>query len=217
VSHNDSFIDEVTEEVRRDKLFALMRKYGWIAVLLVVLIVAGAAYVEWQKARTLNMAQSFGDGVLTALQNDDAAARVAALGGVPAEGERRMVLEFLQAAEELGAKDKAAALAGLQTVADDASLPESYRQLATLKSVILQGPDMDRAAREAALAGLATAGAPFRPLAMEQQALILVEDGNTDEAVAQLRNILQEPNVTAGLRRRTTQLIVALGADPDAA
>ena len=31
MSNPDSFIEEVTEEVRRDKLFALFRKYGWIA------------------------------------------------------------------------------------------------------------------------------------------------------------------------------------------
>ena len=36
MSGTDSFIEEVSEEVRRDKLFAKMRKYGWIAVLLVL-------------------------------------------------------------------------------------------------------------------------------------------------------------------------------------
>ena len=35
LSNHDSFIDEVTEEVRRDRLFAAFRKYGWIGVLLV--------------------------------------------------------------------------------------------------------------------------------------------------------------------------------------
>ena len=33
MSNPDSFIDEVTEEVRRDRLFAVFRKYGWIGVL----------------------------------------------------------------------------------------------------------------------------------------------------------------------------------------
>ena len=48
VSNPDSFIDEVTEEVRRDKLFAFFRRYGWIGVVLALLIVGGAAYSEWQ-------------------------------------------------------------------------------------------------------------------------------------------------------------------------
>ena len=41
VSESDSFIDEVTEEVRRDKLFAVFRKYAWIGVLAVAAIVGG--------------------------------------------------------------------------------------------------------------------------------------------------------------------------------
>lgn len=66
LSSPDSFIDEVTEEVRRDRLFAIFRKYGWIGVLAILLIVGGASYVEWQKARVVARAQAFGDAVLDA-------------------------------------------------------------------------------------------------------------------------------------------------------
>ena len=31
-NQNDSFIDEVTEDLRRDRLFGLYRRYGWIAL-----------------------------------------------------------------------------------------------------------------------------------------------------------------------------------------
>ena len=51
MSDTDSFIDEVTEEVRRDRLFGLMKRYGWIAALAVLLIVGGAAWNEWRKAQ----------------------------------------------------------------------------------------------------------------------------------------------------------------------
>jgi hypothetical protein len=32
MSDTDSFIDEVTEEVRRDRMFFMLKRYGWIAV-----------------------------------------------------------------------------------------------------------------------------------------------------------------------------------------
>ncbi len=32
MSSQDSFVDEVTDELRRDRLFAAFRKYGWIGV-----------------------------------------------------------------------------------------------------------------------------------------------------------------------------------------
>ena len=38
-NQNDSFIDEVTEDLRRDRLFLAMRRYGWIAVLAILVLV----------------------------------------------------------------------------------------------------------------------------------------------------------------------------------
>lgn len=53
MSNPDSFIEEVAEEVRRDRMSRLMRKYGWIGVLAVVLIVGGAAFNEYRKAQEI--------------------------------------------------------------------------------------------------------------------------------------------------------------------
>ena len=36
MSETDSFIDEVNEEVRRDRLYGALRRYGWIAILAVL-------------------------------------------------------------------------------------------------------------------------------------------------------------------------------------
>ena len=49
VSDTDSFIEEVSEEVRRDRLFKIFKKYAWVAVLVVVLLVGGAAFNEYNK------------------------------------------------------------------------------------------------------------------------------------------------------------------------
>ena len=89
MSETDSFIDEVTEEVRRDRLFAMFRKYGWIGILGVLLIVGGAAWNEWQKARAEAAAQSFGDKVAAAMANNEPAARETALTGIEAGGPGR--------------------------------------------------------------------------------------------------------------------------------
>ena len=208
MSESDSFIDEVTEEVRRDRLFALMRKYGWIGILGVVLIVSGTGYVEWQKARAAARAEAFGDAVLAAMDAED---RIAALAAVQADGAQVAITQLLSAGE-MGQGAEAAA--ALQAVAADASLPANLRALADLKAVLAAGDTMAPDTRDATLARLAVAGAPFRPLAMEQQALVLLGKGETEAAIALARQILLEPELTAGLQQRVTQLIVALGADP---
>lgn len=51
MSNSDSFIDEVTEEVRREKTFGYIKRYGWIVGLAVVVVVGGAAWNEWNKAQ----------------------------------------------------------------------------------------------------------------------------------------------------------------------
>ncbi|MEM8732099.1 MAG: hypothetical protein AAGF79_19470, partial [Pseudomonadota bacterium] len=99
MSNTDSFIDEVTEEVRKDRLYGLARKYGWIAILAVVLIVAGAAWNEYNKSRTQAAAEALGDGITAALAANDAAGRALALQSIETDVPGgQAVVGFLEAA-----------------------------------------------------------------------------------------------------------------------
>jgi len=209
VSNPESFIEEVTEEVRRDRLFALFRKYGWIGVLGVVLIVGGAAVTEWRKASNRAAAQAFGDAVMVALEQGTAPERRAALAAVPASADRAAILNLMLASDPTD--DRAGTLAALDKVASDATLPASYRDLAVLRRVVLSGADMALADRRAALDPIAAPGRPFRPLALEQLAYLLVEAGDTAGAIAALQALSQDQEAPSGLRQRATQMIVALG------
>lgn len=217
MSNTDSFIDEVTEELRRDQLFRLIRKYGWIAVLLVLVLVGGAALNEFRKARQTAAAQAIGDQILAALVADDPAARAAALEAIDAEGEQATVLALLQSGETLAAGDAQAAADALSQIAIDASQPLIYRHLAEFKLILLQGDDLPAAERLARLESLAAPGAPFRLLAEEQMALTEISAGNREAALGRLQAIMADGEVTAGLRRRVSQLIVALGGQLEAA
>jgi hypothetical protein len=77
VSNPDSFIDEVNEELKRDRLFAMMRKYGWIVVVAVIAVVGFAAWNEWSKSQAEARAQALGDAIVEALEDPDAAASAA--------------------------------------------------------------------------------------------------------------------------------------------
>ncbi len=208
MSNPDSFIDEVNEELKRDRVNTLLRKYGWIAVLLVILTVGGAAFVEWQKAKNRDAAQALGDKITSALEIDDPAQQAAALEAISAENDAAALVAFLAA----GASPDATNAAELRQIADNQAYPRIYRDMAALK--LAGSGDLSVDDRMSLLQPLTTAGAPYRVLAEEQLALIDVEKGETDAAIARLQALLQDDEASQPLRQRAMQLIVALGETP---
>jgi hypothetical protein len=209
LSNNDSFIDEVTEEVRRDRLFGLYRRYGWIGLVVILGIVGGTAANEWLKAREGARAEGFGDALIEALDTGSAEERRAALAAVPADGEQALLKALILATDP--EEDKAATLAALDAIAADAAAPAQYRDLAVLRRAIVAGADQPLAERRAALEGIAVPGRPYRALAAEQLAYLLLEEGRTDEAIAALGALTQAEDAPASLRSRAEQVITALG------
>jgi len=211
VSNPDSFIDEVTEEVRRDRLFALFRKYGWIGVVVVLGIVGGAGWTEWQRAQAEAKAEAFGDAVLDALDLGAPEDRVAALGVIPTDGAQAAVLQLLLASDPVG--DRAGTLTALEALANDATQPASYRDLAVLRRVVVAGADLPLTERRAALDPIAAPGRPYRTMALEQMAYLLVEENRTDDAIAALTALLTDQEAPGGVRSRAQEMIIALGGE----
>jgi hypothetical protein len=212
VHDSDSFISEVSEAVRRDRLTATLRRYRWLIAAAVLLIVGGAAFNEWHKLREARHAATAGDAMRAALDGDDAAARAAALAEFAAATPRAAVAARLAQAGSLRESgDAEAAAAVLAELAGDGDVPELYRALAALQRVMVLGPAMDASERQATLETLLAPGAPFRPLALEQRALMRLEAGDKPGAIADLEALLAEPGATEALQGRARQLIVAAG------
>ncbi|MEL6888967.1 MAG: tetratricopeptide repeat protein [Pseudomonadota bacterium] len=217
MSDTDSFIDEVNEEVRRDRLYGYLRKYGWVAALVIVGIVGAAGYNEYRKDQETAKAQALGDAMLAALSRNDDVSRASALAEVTSETPQgAAVLAFMTAGAQAEAGETDAAAQTLQTVAGNGDVPLIYRQVASFKSLILQSDSMDAAERRAGFEALAAPGVRLRLLAEEQLALIDVEVGDTEAALARLQMIMDDAEVTAGLQRRVLQAMVALGGAPQA-
>lgn len=215
MSHDtDSFIDEVTEEVRRDRLFTLMRRYGWIGLVLIAMIVGGAAWREYASSRDRAQAQAWGDAVLAAQQADDPVAALAALDAA-GNPDRRALGDLLAAGAAQDAGDAAAAGTHLERATTEAQDP-TLRDLARLKAVLTAGDSMDPAARDAALAELSKPGAPFRLLALEQKAVALVAAGRDQDALNLIREIMSEDGVSQAMGARLTEMMITLGAEPGA-
>ena len=216
MSNSDGFIEEVTEELRRDQMMATLKRYGWIAVLVVLLIVGGAAFSEYRKAQTRTQAEGLGDAILTALNNDEAAARVSGLQAVEASDlQAAAVLALLTASEQLAAEDLGGAVANLDAVAANSEIPLIYRQIAQFKALTLQSESMIAAERKQGFEALGAAGGNLSLLAQEQLALIAVQEGDIETAIATYQAVLSDAGVTPDLQQRALQVIVALGGEPE--
>ena len=216
MANQDSFINEVTEEVRRDRLFTLFRRYAWIGITIVVLTVAGAAWNEWRKADARAEAQARGDAILAAVEAEDPRARLAALESLRIDAPADAVISLLTATQAIEADGEPAAYEDLVALTTDATVPQIYRDLAALKAAMIGAGEVPPAERIAMLEPLTSPGHTFRPLALEQTALAHVEAGDRDAALEILTGLAGDADASEGLLRRTLQLIVALGGSVDA-
>jgi len=216
VSNSDSFIDEVTEELRRDRLFRLFRRYGWIAILAVVLIVGTAAFFEWRKARATGEARALGDALYAALDRETPQSRATALADITAEGPAAALRDFLASAQATEF-DADAAGALLERIAADEAIRPIYRDLATLRLTMIPDYPMFSDAKLERLAPLTVPGAPLRLPAMEQMAYVHAERGETGQAIDLMRQIARDAEASQGQVQRANDLIVALGGQTDAA
>ena len=216
MSDTDSFLQEVSEELRRDKLYRNIRKYGWVAILLVILIVGAATYREYLKSQAETEAELFGTSIIDALNEKNVADRIAKLQKINAPGENaKAIVAMLLSAEATGNETTNFEMSTLSDVTERLTIDAHYRDLLNFKILLGSSEIMDLDERIKAFEGLSTPGNPFRLLAEEQMALIELELGNTDNAIEKISQILLDSELTVGLRNRATQMLIALGKDPE--
>ena len=216
VSDTDSFLQEVSEELRRDRLYRNIRKYGWLAILLVVLVVGGAAYREYLKSKTETAAQLFGTSIIAALGEKNIDDRISKLQKINAPGDNaKVVIAMLLSAELNGSESPTLEKSSLSTITEGSSIDAHYRELLNFKILLGSAESLSLEERATAFEALSKPGNPFRLLAEEQLALIELEQGYVDNAVEKISQILLDAELTAGLRNRATQMMIALGKDPE--
>ncbi len=214
MSDTDSFIEEVSEEVRRDRLYVFFRKYAWVAILAVVTIVGGTALLEFQKAKAKAEAEALGSAIIVALEVSDEKERAELLGNIEAaNSEAKSIVALLLAAEEIALDNYDAASRKLNSISDDPSISQIYRDMAKFKFLLISH---DRLEVEFLLAGfeeLASPGNPFRLLAKEQIALLTLKNTDYDLAIGMLKTILDDAELTDTIKQRVSQLLISLGVD----
>jgi len=215
LAETDSFIEEVSQEVRRDHLFGAFKKYAWAIALVLIAVIGGMIFSEWQKARVIAQNQAAGDALLAALSEPTADARVTALASAAGDaGPAQSWMLLGQAAALVEAGKRPEAIEVYNKVASDGSLSLALSDLARLKLLMLD-PQISDADQLFDI--LTTAGRPYRLLALELRAQTHLSSGDNDAAIADLTAILESPLTSRELLQRAQQMMIVLGGEMPAA
>ncbi len=218
MSNPESFISEVSEELRRDRLYALFRKWAWLPALLVILVVATAGWREWSISQHQARAQAFGDALLALAAIEDPVERSAAFVDLYAsdtEADAKALARIYEAGilQEEGQTEPA--IERLQEVTADPAVSPVYLDLALLKSLQFGQDHLDAGAVGEALDQLTIAGRPFRLLAQEIEAMHHFDAGRRMEAIMLMESMLSDAEITPEQTGRLRLFLASIGHDVD--
>lgn len=217
MAESDSFIQEVSEEVRRDRMYAVWRRYGpWLiaAIVLVVLLAAGKG---WWENKVETRKAELGGAFLEADTIEDSDEAATAFLAIAEQGEYQYpVLARLRAAASLAAAGKIdEAAAQYDAIKATEGVDPRFRDLAELRSVMLLSERLEPDEMLDRLGPLTVDGAVWRLPALEYEAAAHLRNGEPKQALASLRTILDLPRLPPAAQGRTSELIEAIEATLD--
>lgn len=206
-----NIIDEIEEDIQRERLNKIWEKYGnhFIAVSIAIVLGTGIAvtWKSWVQSRNASSTATFIAALDTA-QKDDLPQAIAALEPLAKEAPQlQATLAGIKlAGTRLRAGDRAGAVAAYDAIASE-NLPAAYKNLALFLSIQAQADTADPDALLAKIAPLTDSASPWRGLARELAATIHLRKGDKAAARAMFSANVEDPDVSPLLRGRDETLL----------
>lgn len=218
--NDEAFLREVDDELRREQMTGLWKRYGRIAIVLVGLLLAGFAGLLWWQSQQAKHADAQGEQMSAAIADIQAGRKTAAdakltklaldnKGGIHASA------LFAKAALAADRGDKKGAAALYASIAADASLPQPYRDLAVIRQTVTEYDTLKPAVVIDRLKPLAVIGQPWFGIAGELTAIAYLDRNQPAEAGRMLAAVARDEQAPASIRARAKRLAATLGANVD--
>jgi len=214
----ETFVREVDENLRRDRARDFGKKYaGWLIAAVVLFLGASGGWIYWQDYRARQSEQAVDQlaQIYTALgkgQVQNAPARLDVLAKDRSKAVRASAM-FARAAIAIQQNDTKLAIAKFHEIAEDGSLPQSFRDLAIIRQTALEFDALKPEQVIARLAPLAKPDSPWFGSAGEMTAMALIKQGKQAEAGRLFAAIAKNDQVPEQVRARSIQIASSLGVD----
>ncbi len=212
------FLREVDDALREDQLATALRNYGKpVGAAIVAGLLALAGFLWWQNHRD-SVAGTHGEQFTQGLDQVEAGRLetagktlepLAKDGGESYAAATRM----MQAAIALEQKKPDVAAKGFAAVAADGSVPQPYRDLATIREIATRFDQLPPDQVIARLKPMAQPGNPWFGSAGEMVGVAYMKQGRNDLAGPLFGSIVKDKGVPESIRRRVQQLAGLLGVD----
>jgi hypothetical protein len=209
---------EVDEDVRRDRMEQLWKRYGNLVVGVALVLVAGVAGWQVYKQFRTKEAERAASKFQTALETSEAGQTAQAeslLASIIKKGPSGYTLlgRFREAAET-GKRDAAAGAALYDALAADGSLGSTLQSLAQLRAAILLADNLPAADLKKRLEPLAAATGPWRNLAREWLGLSALKSNDFEGAGRYFDEVITDPETSPALRQRVEIYLGLVKAGP---
>ncbi|MEO6226053.1 MAG: tetratricopeptide repeat protein [Sphingomicrobium sp.] len=219
---NQTFLREVDDNLRRDRLRDFARKNGkWLIVALVLFLVASGGFIWWQQHRQQQSEQQVEQLVdayrtLGTGKSAEATKQLVPLADSGSKAIRASAI-FASAVTAIERGDTKTAIAKFSTVAADNSLPQPYRDLALIRQTALEFDQIKPDQVVSRLEPLAKPDSPWFGTAGEMTALAFIKQGKKGEAGQLFAAIAKDKKVPDSTRERAIQIASSLGVDASSA
>lgn len=213
--------DEINEDLRAERMRAFARRYGWLAVALLLLVlgaVGGVQLWRWYQDRAagavavqFTAASRQAAGVGANASSQLAVPQFERLAASSPKGYRTLA-RFRLAALKADGRDLPAALGLWDEIARDSSADPDLRGLANLLWAQRQLDTGDPASVAARLGPLADQNNTWHALAQEAQALLALRQNDAGQARALFTRLTADATAPDNLRQRAALMLSLTGA-----
>jgi hypothetical protein len=220
--YNDTFLREVDENLRRDRLRDFATRYGgWIIAGVVLFLAASGGLIWWQQhkvQRSEHQVEQIAE-IYKNIGSGSTGAAPQQLDQLSKSGSKavRATALFTRAALAIQQNDLKLAAAKYHEIAEDGSLPAPYRDAALIRQTAIEFDQMQPQEIVSRLAPLAKPGQPWFGTAGELTAMALIKQGQKAQAAQLFAAIAKDKNVPDPIRERSVQIAGSLGVDASAA